>query len=56
MTSDNGVFIDSNLTFKQHISMIITEAQKRMGVFFEGLLQDPQILFAKRLQLIFILC
>jgi hypothetical protein len=34
--SDLGVNIDSNLSFKSHISIIITKALQRVGVFFRG--------------------
>jgi hypothetical protein len=34
--SDLGVTIDSNLSFKLHISTIITKALQRVGVFFRG--------------------
>ena len=33
---DLGVFVDSSLTFKQHICTVITKAQQRVGVFFRG--------------------
>ena len=36
ITSDLGVNIDSNLSFKFHISNIITKALQRVGVFFRG--------------------
>ena len=36
ITSDLGVNIDSNLSFKSHISIIITKALQRVGVFFRG--------------------
>ena len=36
LTSDFGVFVDSNLTFKEHICTVITKAQQRVGVFFRG--------------------
>jgi hypothetical protein len=35
-TSDLGVTIDSTLSFKLHISTIITKALQRVGVFFRG--------------------
>ena len=35
-TSDLGVNMDCNLSFKSHISTIITKALQRVGVFFEG--------------------
>ena len=34
--SDLGITIDSNLSFKSHISTIITKALQRVGVFFRG--------------------
>jgi len=34
---------------------VITKAQQRVGVFFEGLHQDPQTLFAKLVLLTFVL-
>ena len=34
--SDLGVTFDSNLSFKLHISTIITKALQRVGVFFRG--------------------
>jgi hypothetical protein len=34
--SDLGVTFDSNLSFKLHISTIITKAIQRVGVFFRG--------------------
>ena len=36
LASDLGVFVDSNLTFKQHICTVIIKAQQRVGVFFRG--------------------
>ena len=36
LTSDLGVFVDSKLTFKEHICTVITKAQQRVGVFFRG--------------------
>ena len=47
LASDLGVIIDSNLTFKEHICNVISKAQQRVGVFFEGLLQDRWTLSAK---------
>ena len=35
-TSDLGVNIDSNLSFKLHISTVITKAPQRVGLFFRG--------------------
>jgi hypothetical protein len=35
-TSDLGIIIDSNLSFKLHISTIISKALQRVGVFFRG--------------------
>jgi len=35
-TFDLGVFVDSNLTFKEHICTVITKAQQRVGIFFRG--------------------
>ena len=36
LTSDLGVFVDSNLIFKEHICTVIAKAQQRVGVFFRG--------------------
>jgi len=33
VTSDLSVFVDSNLTFNEHICTVITKAQQRVGVF-----------------------
>jgi len=57
VASDLDVFVDSNLTLEQHIGIctVITIAQQCVGVLFEALFQDPQILFAKLLQLTFVL-
>ena len=51
LASDLGAFVDSNLTFKQHICTVITKAQQRVhwASFFEDLLQGPLTLFAKLL-------
>jgi hypothetical protein len=35
-TSDLGVFVDSNLAFKEHICTVISKAQQRVSVFFRG--------------------
>jgi len=34
--TDLGINIDSNLSFKSHISTIITKSLKRVGIFFRG--------------------
>lgn len=36
IASDLGVSVDSNLSFKHHISTVITKALQRSGVFFRG--------------------
>ena len=56
ITSDLGIIIDSNLSFKLHISTIISKALQRVGVFFEGFLVGRSILFIKLLSLIFVHC
>ena len=42
-TSDLGVNIDCNLSFKSHISTIITKAMQRVGVLFRGFPPDGLI-------------